>query len=1005
MIAVFNGRFKQVIFIVYFNIMKPSTNCFCWFLFTAVLVGVANAQPAIYNFEHITSLHGLSNNKVEAVIQDREGFYWIATQNGLNRFNGSSFKVYYSDIGDSTTLTDNHCNSLLEDRNGNIWVTTNRGVSLFIKKTGQFQQIYLSNASTNFERENRVNDPFSDADGNIWFYGLGLWKYDIIKQKLFSFHHHDNTTTSLSDNSGITNLIYDKLNNGIWVFTWYNINFFDFNKNSFYHKENNPEGWKIFEHEDPGPSVLDKKNQLWFQDIKSGQLAYFNIGLNKMYNIKPITKGIRALLADDKNRIWICYWLTKTEIYDQADHSFDTGFFTVSHPHSAVSEKVTNLYIDKNRNYWITSGEGISIYNENNQFYKLFKLNQNTRGAENELFKITAIEQTDNQHLWVGSNQGLFKFNLTTQTLRKIPAIGSTYIRSLSSAGHYVWLAYRDYVVVFDVKKERVHKIIPLRPHLYFIGRETEDIFWVALKGGAFYKINKNTYDTLYFFKDTKKPNHLIVNSPERRAFGHYNLAASIKGIHEISLPYTKGNMDDITKDNLGNVWFRSYGAGIFRYNVLSNKYRHYGQTDGLSSNFVNSMVPDKFNNIWISTSDGINYLKRENEVIFKTGIDFIFPSNDNINNKLKGINDRIYFFCGDQIAEIDPSKYHQERGAPRIVISSFKIFEKEKPFSISDPLIELSWEQNFFSFEYSVLKTNPSVEQQYAYMLEGFDKSWNYVGDRRYANYTNVPGGTYHFKIKAKSPNGKWSNVLADIAVTVHPPFWKTAWFIFLSVLVIAAAIYILFRYRINELKKVIKLRNKISQDLHDEVASTLSGIRLYSEMAKVQLNKNDILKVQDSLEVISLNASDMSKDMNDIIWTINPANDNLKRLLEKLKNYARELTTAKKISFEMNESDSLENEKLNMEQRRNIYLICKEAVNNSVKYADSTKLKIDVVKEDNYINIIIKDNGAGFNTLKNHDGNGLKNMRERAQEIKAYFELISEYDHGTEIMFRMRL
>jgi signal transduction histidine kinase len=199
--------------------------------------------------------------------------------------------------------------------------------------------------------------------------------------------------------------------------------------------------------------------------------------------------------------------------------------------------------------------------------------------------------------------------------------------------------------------------------------------------------------------------------------------------------------------------------------------------------------------------------------------------------------------------------------------------------------------------------------------------------------------------------------------------------------------------------------LRTKISQDLHDEVASTLSGIRLYSELAKQQLDNRDIPLVQRSLNVISDNASEMKEDMSDIIWAINPGNDSFGKLLKKLEIYLKDITAAAGIDFQMQVNENIPSEKLNMQQRRNVYLICKEAVNNAVKYSSATTIGLNFKMKDNYILIVIKDNGSGFDIHKTSEGNGLLNMKLRAKEIGGLFFIESDPGKGTAIELKIRI
>jgi signal transduction histidine kinase len=240
-------------------------------------------------------------------------------------------------------------------------------------------------------------------------------------------------------------------------------------------------------------------------------------------------------------------------------------------------------------------------------------------------------------------------------------------------------------------------------------------------------------------------------------------------------------------------------------------------------------------------------------------------------------------------------------------------------------------------------------------------------------------------------------------LTVTVVPAFWQTIPFIALVLVAIISALYLLYRYRVNQLRKVFNLRSHISKDLHDEVASTLSGIRLYSELAKQQLQTKNADQVFRSLDVISENSDEMMQGMSDIVWTINPVNDTLQQLFQKLRTYALQITAAKNIGFTMKVDDRLSDEKLDMQQRRNIYLIGKEAIHNAVKYSGATEIQLDVRKMNADIQMIIQDNGVGF-TEKVTIGNGLLNMQLRAKEIGAALKIDSPIQKGTTITVALK-
>ena len=197
--------------------------------FLFILKGVF-AQSSNQIFEHITTSHGLSSNKVDNILQDREGFYWITTRNGLNRFDGTSFVIFRNDPADSTTISHNSCSPILEGNNGDIWVGTYFGLNRYNKSTGKFKQIFLQHPYQIPDITNRINNLAIDNEGNIWVAGYGLWKYDVRTDSIKLFLHEPDDTTSVFENSHIGKLTFDKNNNGIWFSTSTQLHFYSIDK-------------------------------------------------------------------------------------------------------------------------------------------------------------------------------------------------------------------------------------------------------------------------------------------------------------------------------------------------------------------------------------------------------------------------------------------------------------------------------------------------------------------------------------------------------------------------------------------------------------------------------------------------------------------------------------------------------------------------------------------------------------------------------------------------------
>jgi len=993
-------------------------------ILTCIIRNETSAQSSHQIFEHLTTDHGLSSNKVEAILQGKDGFYWIATQNGLNRFDGTSFKIYRNNSTDSTSISHNYCTALVEGQNGDIWIATYKGVSRYIKSTGTFQRIYLQHPSRNFEITNRIYSLAADQEGNIWIAGNGLWKYDVERDSVFLFKNNKTDLSTIPFYSLITRLVYDPKLNGLWFITGNDLVFYSIQQNEFYYKLHNPKEWKVFDHAESREITIDKINQLWFRDLETQVLGFFESDQNKVtLTNKKISQGVKHITADDKNRIWIFYWLSGAEIFDPESSTTDSQLFSAHHRRSALNPLGTFLFIDQQNNYWIASGEGISIYNESNQYYRLHTLRPNETNQVREDIKINALAQNETGKIYLATNLGLFQYDFNEGLARKVN-INSPIkpINTLFADGGKLWLGIHDHLLCMDTKTESITKRIFISPGIFFIRKGYGEDLWIGLWTGGLYRLNLQSGELSSYQKGgntlrTIKSVNLITGMSDNQNFWvGYNggLGFSKYSVpddtwthyhpHENDLSNSNaGTITVITKNNPSHLWLGTHGSGIFRFDPVTNKYENYEQDRGLNSNYINSIIPDAKGNLWISTADGMNYLNIEKNTIHGLDMGLVFSDNNFAANGLRGLNERLYFFCNNEFVEVQPSSYNPGHDFPTLVISNFKIFDKDVALPAQHSKINLSYSENFFSFEYSIIKTHPSKDVDYAYTLEGFDKDWNINRGQPIASYTNVPHGKYTFKVKATNDQGEWSDVLLSMPIQITPPFWRTFWFMALSVILFASAIYLFYRYRIQQIKKIFAVRSKISRDLHDDIGSSLSSIHFYSSVAEKEVIDNP-KKAREFLKQINHNSRQIIENISDIVWA-NTDKKEKSTLAGRIKNYGYDLLSQNNIDCKYSIDEQAERKLTNPEARRNILLIIKEALNNIAKYSEAEYAEVRLGLNGSYLLLDITDNGKGFELDSEKHGNGLNNMKKRAESLNGSFLIQSVAGKGTSIHCRIPL
>ena len=340
----------------------------------------------------------------------------------------------------------------------------------------------------------------------------------------------------------------------------------------------------------------------------------------------------------------------------------------------------------------------------------------------------------------------------------------------------------------------------------------------------------------------------------------------------------------------------------------------------------------------------------------------------------------------------------------PHIVITDFKVLNQTLPLDSLLKLnqVQLPNEQNTFSISYSLSSTLQHDTIIYYHKLEGADPDWIRTPLPQTVNYILLPPGSYTFLVKAESRNKLFQTAITRVPIVIRIPFWLTGWFILGCCCLFSGIIYYLHRQSINRILAIEALRQKVARDLHDDMGSVLSTINILSLMAKDKL-RDDPLKVSEYLTKISDNSTRMMETMDDIVWSINPANDNMDKVIARMRAFATEVLEAQNADLRFTIAPEVEHVNLNMEQRQDLFLIFKEVVNNAAKYAGPTQVLISLVLLKDSLQLSVQDNGIGFIVDEADSGNGLNNMRKRTLQLGGEIHIQSKPGSGTTIQLKI--
>ena len=454
--------------------------------------------------------------------------------------------------------------------------------------------------------------------------------------------------------------------------------------------------------------------------------------------------------------------------------------------------------------------------------------------------------------------------------------------------------------------------------------------------------------------------------------------------------------------------WIGTNGGGLNKFEIATGNCKIYSEEDGLPNNVVYGILNDGAGNLWMSTNKGLSCFTVQQASFRNFTTEDGLPGNEfNGGQYYKRFNGDMIFGGVNGITWFNPAAVLAATLQPnKIVITSLSIFNKPIDFKkdsgiINKPIqyvqtIILPHEKNMFSIEFALLQYTKADKKQYKYKLDGFNKDWIDNGSSNSVIFTNLEPRTYTLHIIGCNSDGVWTKDGESLKIIILPAWYQTWWFRLLILLTVAGGLYAIYKYRLKQQVKLISMRNKIASDLHDEIGSTLSSISVYSDIIE-QKTQDD--EMQQIAERISNSSRNTLTAMSDIVWSINPKNDQFDNIILRMKTFSHEILQAKNCQLHFEAEDVLNNLKLHMNERKNFYLIFKEALNNTVKYASAKNVFISLALKNNKIFFSLKDDGIGFDINDHKEGNGLENMQRRAKDLKGELSVISQQGKGTKV------
>jgi len=995
------------------------------FLLLIVITHAAfGMEPPDIFFKKINIENGLSHRKVNSILQDKRGFLWFGTEDGLNRYDGRYISYYRHIHDDKNTLSGNIISDLYEDKEGIIWIATlDGGMTRYDyrrKPSEQFKQYRHNIHDPTGIPENGISQIVEDSHGYLWLGTSGSFavRFNKKTEKFDTPIKRGTRCVMALEIADHDTLLVGRAGGGLMKINTRTLTYID-----------NPEYKNLYAnlpHSSITALYTDKRGSIWMGSWDKSVYRISNNSLRETvigseFQKHGIPKDDYVSFAEDANGlIWMAGKTSGITLYDV--HT--KNIFNLRHdPHkegTLSDDHINTIYRDRAGIMWVGTDNGVNMFNP---LFSPFVQHKLPKAAADIL--IYDFYKAQNGDLLIGTSNGIYverkggkqiehrpiyyKGQKLTVSKFYMDVDGSLYIGTDYTLFRYEIISNRITPLPNTEADPVMRKLISSR--VVSILRDTLDSHPVLLV---------SPYGHFLTFYD------LI----EKR---WYSRADSTKQIlKEFNI---KDNLiRKLYRDKERNLWLANFKTGLggwsakgkdisYYINDLNNRY-------SLSSNSVYDIQEDQKANLWVSTyGGGINYFDRKTKRFYNV------PESSNLSEGLQIDHDnKLWMLCNGHVHKYDPfvkvySCYDMPRlqntgglsgyifkdnsgtlyaagvnyyitfdprsvakidHSPDIFFTDFKIFNVSYSHYLQRKTIDLDYDQDQINIDFAAPEYSGD-NLKYSYKLEGYDKDWIDAGKRNSVSYANLKGGNYRFRVRAVNWQGSLTEKVSILNISIALPFYSTVWFYILIFCLISALIYIIYRYRLKTLLKQHSIRNGIAQDLHDQIGSTLSSISVYGEVAKIYLEQGEENRMNQILDTISLTANDMVSEMGDIVWAINPKNDYMESILERIKSYAEPLCRAKNINFIFNYDPISSSSIVGMQTRKNLFLIMKEAINNVVKHSSCDNLIMKLHQKDNKTELVIRDDGKGFDMeeLKNRknssSGNGLYNIRSRAEQLNA--------------------
>ncbi len=787
--------------------------------------GIAAAGGTPTAFRHITRESGLSHPSVYGIAQDKSGFLWFSTQDGVCRYDGYRFKLFHHDPRDAKTLAENDCDSIVVDNDGMVWIGTwGGGLDRFDPATETFRHYRRKEGDPRTLGDDRVQTLLLDHGGTLWVgtFAGGLSRFDRVTNSFSNFMLSDNRVWSVAEDDA----------GDIWAGTENGLNRVDRGTGGVEHVK--------LPGDVPGAAIIRslafENGALWIgtqagldrMDVRTRAMQHFSYDPKNEQSLS--SNSITAIMKDHRGVLWIGTRDRGLNRFDETSGTFTSWVHDETRPQSIAANDVRSLFEDRSHNLWIaTRGAGVDIIDlKERKFTALVTDDRDPKLLHGT--RVQSIYEDRNRMLWIGTTDALHRIDPVTHAMTRFmydpanpTALPERAIQAITEDRNgNMWLGFwAGGFCRFDPAKGACIEHYGHDPQaLHQSSSDTvlsvlasrNGFLWIATNRGL-KRFDPATKQEIVFHHDARNPGSLSDDyvttlleddrgvlwigtddgglnwlDPAKQSFEHVAAGALI------------GNrIRALEADGSGGLWIATT-TGLDHFDPRTRAARHYTEENGLTSIHIESVLRDNHGDLWLGTYRGVsrldprtdrfrNYRADDNGILLDT------------NARFRGADGRLYLGGTHGYLTITPDEVHENPFVAPVVITGFRKFNALLPlpasYFTSNPL-ELSRHDNFFTFEFAALDFTSPSDNHYAYKLEGLDPDWVFAGNKTEASYTNVAPGKYVFRVRGTNSDGVWNETAASVPVLIEPAIWQTIWFKVLVAALLIAVAFLIYRMRI---------------------------------------------------------------------------------------------------------------------------------------------------------------------------------------------------------------